>query len=103
MRPVELALAWLAALVITLVWIVVGIKVTVDYGLADTGTARANAPSPAVFASFLLPLAGGALFCRAALLAGQEDRIPVRRGVAGGVVCLLAWLVALLVLSSSST
>ncbi|MEA2219841.1 MAG: hypothetical protein QOJ35_2467 [Solirubrobacteraceae bacterium] len=103
MRPVVLALVRLAAVPVTLVWILVGIKITADYGLADTSTARANAPSLAVFASFLLPLAGGALFCRAALLAGRTDRIPVRRGVAGGVVCLLAWVVALLVLSSSST
>jgi hypothetical protein len=103
MQPVVLMLVRLAAVLVTLVWILVGIKIGLDYGLADTSTARAGAPSTAIFASYLLPLAGGALFCRAALLAGGKDRIPVRRGVAGGVVCLLAWLVALLVLSSSSS
>jgi hypothetical protein len=83
-----------------LAWIVVGAIVGLDYGLADTGTARAQAPALAVYASYLLPLAGGALFCRAALLAGQRDRIPLRRSVAAGAACLLAWLAALIVLTS---
>ena len=97
-----LVLVRIATAVAVLVWIVVGAFVGIDYGLADESTARAQAPALAVFASYLVPLAGGAFFLRATLLARDSDRIPVRRCVAGGVVCLLVWLVALVVLTTST-
>lgn len=78
-----LVLVRIATAIAVPLWIVVGGVVGIDYGLADESTARAQAPVPAVYASCLVPLAGGALFCRAALLAGGDDRIAVRRSVAG--------------------
>lgn len=97
-----LLLVRIATAIAVLAWIVVGALVGIDYGLAEEGTAHAQAPALAVYASYLVPLAGGALFCRAALLAGGDDRIPVRRSVAGGAICLLVWLVALVVLAGST-
>ena len=97
-----LLLVRIATAVAVLVWIVVGCFVSIDYGLADEGTARAQASTLAVFASYLVPLAGGAFFLRATFLARDGHRIPVRRSVAGGVVCLLVWLVALVVLTATT-
>jgi hypothetical protein len=102
MRPSTLFLVRLVTALAALVWIGAGALVGLNYGLADAGTARAQAPALAVYASYLLPLAGGALFCRAALLAGQPDRIPVRRSVAAGAVCALAWVVVLIVLRATT-
>ena len=85
-----------------LAWIGVGALVGLDYGMAEESTPRAQAPALAVYASYLVPLAGGALFLRATLLVRDSDRIPVRRSVAGGVLCLLVWLVALVVLTAST-
>jgi hypothetical protein len=65
MRPSVLVLVRLVTAVAALVWIGVGVIVCANYGLADATTANAQAPAWAVFASYLLPLAGGALFCRA--------------------------------------
>ena len=102
MRPSALLLLRLVVGLATLAWIGAGFAVVLNYGIADAGTPRAQAPRLAVTAGYLLPLAGGALFCRAALLAGRRDRIPMRRSVAAGAVCLLAWIVALIVLSGST-
>jgi hypothetical protein len=101
-RPSALALVRFVAVLAALAWIGAGFVVALNYGLADAGTARAQAPRAAIVAGYLLPLAGGALICRAALLAGRDDRIPVRRSVAAGAVCLAAWSVAVLILSLST-
>jgi hypothetical protein len=102
MRPSALLLMRLVTALATLAWIGAGLAIALDYGTADAGTPRAEAPRLAVYAGYLLPLAGSALFWRALMLAGQRDRIAVRRTTAGGTVCLLVWLAAWLVLSSST-
>ncbi len=102
MRPPMLVLVRTVAAVAVLAWIGIGALVGLDYGLAEESTPRAQAPALAVYASYIVPLAGGALFFRAALFAGGDDRIAIRRSVAGGAVCLLVWLVALVVLITST-
>jgi len=99
MSPVVRVLARVAAALVALAWVLAGAFVGLEYGLADAGTSRADAPALAAYCGYLLPLAGGALVFRAALLAGGDDAIGVRRSVAGAAACLAGWVVALVVLS----
>ena len=97
-----LILVRIVTAIAVLAWIGVGALVGLDYGMAEESTPRAQAPALAVYASYLVPVAGSALFCRAALFIGGDDRIQIRRSLAGGAMCLLVWLVALVVLTTST-
>jgi len=91
MRPAMHLLVKVVTAVAALAWIGTGCLIGIDYAIADESTAKAGAPELAIVAVFLLPLAGGAWFVRAATLIGSGEPIPMRRCVAGGIVCLLAW------------
>lgn len=98
-RPLTRAAALLAAALASLVWLAVGFWAGIDYGTADAGTARAEAPDLAVMVVAWVPVAGAVLLVGAAASSGGPSPYRARRSAAGAALCLLAWGVARVVLT----
>jgi hypothetical protein len=82
-----------ASVLVSFVWIVVGLLVGGDHALSE----YAPSPAAATLAVIYVPFAGGTLLVGAALRHRADRVIATRRAVAGAILCLLLWAVSLVV------
>lgn len=92
----------LAALVLGFgtIWIVAGLAIQANYGLADASTTNAEAPTFAIRIVGWVPVAAVLLFARAVGATDLQQRRV--RGICAGVLTA-AWVIGLVVLRVSTS